>query len=129
MPVLRRRVRPGDIITADDIEWRTQRSDRIPPQALLDSSELVGLTPRRVLRAGEPVRAGSLRPPVLVAKNSLVTLRLATERMVLTAQGRALEDGGHKQVIRVINTQSKVIVSGIVTAEGAVTVAQPHGQP
>lgn len=129
VPVLRRRILPGDVITADDIEWQTRRSDRVPARAVVDLTQLVGLTPRRVLRAGEPVRSGSLRPPVLVAKNSLVTLQLTTDRMVLTAQGRALEDGGRDQVIRVVNTQSKVIVTGMVMGQGIVAVTRPYRRP
>lgn len=127
VPVPRRRVLPGEIIRASDIEWRNLASDRLGADQLLDHRAIVGKSPRRALKAGEPVRAANLQEPVLVAKNALVTLRLVTNRMVLTAQGRALEPGSRGDVVRVVNTKSRAIVSGIVLASGAIEVPHPTG--
>jgi len=129
MPVPRRRIMRGEIIRADDLQWRRVPADRLAADALIDPAAVLGKSPRRALKTGEPVRSGQLQEPVLVPKNALVTLRLATERMVLTAQGRALEPGTKGEVIRVMNTQSRTIVNGTVLASGAVAVPHPAGQP
>ena len=84
-------------------------------------------SPRRPIRPDRPVRAADLREPVLVRKNSLVVLRLETERMVLTSQGRALQDGAGGQIIRVMNTKSNTIINGMVADRGVVRVAQSAG--
>lgn len=122
VPVLRRRALPGEIISRGDIDWLRQRSDRLAGNVVLDVQRLIGKSPRRPIRAGEAIRAGNLREPVLVPRKSLVILRLETDRMVLTAQGRALEDGASGQVIRVMNTKSNAVINGVVVRAGTVRV-------
>ncbi|RMD62393.1 MAG: flagella basal body P-ring formation protein FlgA, partial [Alphaproteobacteria bacterium] len=71
---------------------------------------------------GATVLASDLREPVVVAKNSLVTIRLETPRMVLSAQGRAIEAGGSGDVIRVMNTASNKIIHARVVNAGLVRI-------
>ena len=125
--VLRRRMVPGDVITRGDIEWLRLGAKRLAGNVVVDPASLIGKSPRRPIRPGKPVRAADLREPVLVPKNSLVVLRLETERMMLTAQGRALQDGASGQVIRVMNTKSSTIITGVVAEGGVVHVAQTAG--
>lgn len=122
VPVLRRRVLPGEVIRAGDILWQGLRADRIARNVVLDPVNLVGKSPRRPIRPDEPVLGSELREPVLVPKNSLVTIRLQTARMVLTARGRAMEPGAQGDVIRVVNTKSNKIISANVTDAGTVEV-------
>jgi flagella basal body P-ring formation protein FlgA len=122
VPVLRRRMLPGEVIREDDVVWQDARADRISRNVVLDPVNLVGKSPRRPVRAEKPILSSELRQPVLVPRNSLVTIRLQTARMVLTARGRALEQGAKDDVIRVVNTQSKQIISASVTEAGTVTV-------
>src|SRR3546814_18870720 len=85
---------------------------------------LIGMTPRRPIRAQQVIRSTELQTPVMVAKNSLVVIRLNTDRMQLTVQGRALEDGAAGDVVRVMNTQSNAAISAVVVDSGAVAVVQ-----
>jgi len=122
IPVLRRRMLPGEVIGERDIAWQDARADRISRNVVRDPVNLVGKSPRRPIRAEKPVLSSELRQPVLVSKNSLVTIRLQTARMVLTARGRAMEPGAKGDVIRVVNTKSNQIISASVTASGTVEV-------
>ncbi len=122
IPVLRRRMLPGEVIRETDILWQDARADRISRNVVLDPVNLVGKSPRRPIRAEKPVLGSELRKPVLVPKNSLVTIRLQTARMVLTARGRAMEPGAKGDVIRVVNTKSNQIISASVTESGTVEV-------
>ena len=122
VPALRRRMVPGDVIHERDIEWLSLRADRIARNAVRDVANLVGKSPRRPIRAGAAVLGNELREPILVPRNSLVTIRLQTARMILTAQGRAMEPGAMGDVIRVMNTKSNKIISAGVTDSGAVEV-------
>jgi flagella basal body P-ring formation protein FlgA len=45
--------------------------------------------------------------------------------MYLTAQGKALDDGGQGSVIRVANTQSNRTIEAVVQAAGRVAVQPP----
>jgi len=122
VPVLRRRVEPGEVIHADDVEWSSVRTDRIGRDVIVDTANLIGMSPRRPVRPGDTILASELRAPVVVAKNSLVTIRLDTARMSLSAQGRALEPGSTGDVIRVMNTKSNKIINASVVDSGTVRV-------
>jgi flagella basal body P-ring formation protein FlgA len=122
VPILADRVMRGDVIGADDVQWLRLRTDRLPGNTVLDANGLIGQTPKRTLRPGEPVRASEIQRPVIVPKGGLVTLVLTTSGMQLTARGRALEDGGEGDAIRVANAQSHTLVEGIVSGAGRVTI-------
>ncbi len=123
VPVLRRPIGAGDVIAKSDIEMVRIREERLRPGTIVDASDLIGFTPCLRVRAGDPVREDEIRPPILVAKNSLVTIVLRTNSMILTVQGKALEDGAKNDVIQVMNLQSKKILDGQVVESGTVTVA------
>ncbi|HEX2114008.1 MAG TPA: flagellar basal body P-ring formation chaperone FlgA [Alphaproteobacteria bacterium] len=122
VPVLRRAMGPGDVIRKDDIEIILLREDRIGRDVVTDAGKLVGMTPRQRLRVGEPIRENDTRPPVLVARNSTVTIVLQTGHLTLTAQGRAIEDGAKGDTIRVTNLQSKKTIEAVVAGPDFVTV-------
>jgi flagella basal body P-ring formation protein FlgA len=122
VPVLKSGLKPGEIIRERDIEWISLPANRLTRTTVVDSAALIGMTPRRPIRAQDVIRTTDLEMPVMVAKNSLVTIRLQTERMQLTVQGRALDDGAEGDVVRVMNTQSNNVVSAVVVASGAVEV-------
>ena len=121
-PVLVRRKLAGEIISTEDVKWTKIRTDRLQRNTILDDSGLIGMSVRRGLRAGVPVRTTDVRRPVLVPKGSLVTLILASPNMRLTSQGRAMENGSDGQAIRVTNTFSNTIIEGVVTGANLVTV-------
>ncbi len=122
IPVLSRPKRPGEIIRRGDVEWIGVRADTVDRNAVTDVTEIIGQTPRRPLRAGAPIRRSEIRPPVVVAKGTIVTLELRTRRMTLIARVKAAEDGAKGQTIRVLNTRSNRTVEGVVVGPGRVVV-------
>lgn len=121
--VLSHSLAPGDIIRADDIETLSVRAERAGPDAIADARELIGKTPRRALRAHEPLRGSDVQTPVTVHKGDLVTILLETPSMRLSAQGKALEDGGVGAAIRIANTQSSRVIEAVVTGPNLVAIA------
>ena len=126
VPVLTRRVLAGEVIRERDVKWIAMRGDRLQQDTIQDPGALIGKSPRRGLRAGVPVRVSDVRLPVLVPRRSLVTIMYRVRSMTLTAQGRALEDGGAGDTVRVANTQSNTVVQAVVTGANRVSV-QPAG--
>ena len=122
VPVLSRRMKPGEVIHARDIEWVSVQANRLTRTTVVDAASLIGMSPRRPIRPQDLVRSTDLQTPVMVSKNSLVTIRLQTERMQLTVQGRSLEDGAEGDVVRVMNTKSNTVVNAIVVDTGTVVV-------
>ncbi|WP_193371060.1 flagellar basal body P-ring formation chaperone FlgA [Pelagibius marinus] len=122
VPVLTRRVNPGEVIRARDIEWMSVQANRLTRTTVVDVASMIGMSPRRPIRAQDLVRSTDLQSPVMVTKNTLVTIRLQTSRMQLTVQGRALEDGAEGDVVRVMNTKSNTVVNAVVVGGGSVIV-------
>jgi len=122
IPVLTRRILRGEVIGEHDIEWIKVRSKRLQRNAILDPEDLIGMTPKQGIRAGAPIRSGDVHPPILVKRNTLVTITLKTPLMTLTSQGRSLENGSEGDAIRVINTQSNKVIQATVSSAGQVVV-------
>ncbi|KAA0583357.1 flagellar basal body P-ring formation protein FlgA [Azospirillum sp. B21] len=125
IPVLSRRVIPGDVIGPGDIDWQDVRADQTTSDTAATDAQLIGMTPRRGVSTNQPVRLRDLQSPRMIDKGSLVTITLSTPTMTLTTQGKALQDGGKGEVIRVVNTQSNRIVEATVAGPNVVAVAKP----
>ncbi len=125
LPVLARPVAPGETIAAQDIESLKLRAERIGADTITDRRELVGKTPRRALRAHEPLHAADVQAPIVVHKGDLVTIVLETPSLRLTAQGKALEDGALGAAIRIANTKSNRVIDATVTGPNLAAVTPP----
>ncbi|MCW2236357.1 flagellar basal body P-ring formation chaperone FlgA [Azospirillum canadense] len=125
VPVLARRVVPGDIIGAADVDWQDVRTDQTGSDIAATDAQLIGMTPKRGVPVNMPVRLRDLQSPRLIDKGALVTITLVTANITLSAQGKALQDGGKGDVIRVVNTQSNRIVEATVAGPNIVAVAKP----
>lgn len=125
IPVLNRRLAVGETIGEEDISLMETRVDLVDNDAVERPEDLVGLEVRRVVPINVAVHPRDVRSPRLVEKGAMVTIVLSTPRMVLTAQGRAQQDGGKGDVIRVTNTQSNRVVEVTVVGLNQVAAAKP----
>lgn len=128
VPVLARRIARGQRIREDDLTWVRRAASDVRGNHITDADALVGHEARRPLGPGELLRTTAVEEPILVEDDSFVTIKLRTNRMSLTARGRALEDGAMSDTIRVENIQSQRKVSGTVTGPGVVVV-EPNSVP
>jgi len=126
LPVLTRRVSPGDTITEADVTWISMPADRIALGMITDLADLTGKTPRRPLRAQQPVRMSDLVEAVAVTKGSLITVALEGSNMSLTVQGKALQSGAIGDTIRVVNTMSNRTLDAVVVSASRVAVMAPN---
>ena len=122
VPILTRRLRNGEIIRKDDIKPQMMRRSSIGKSTVLDSEQIVGMGVRRTLRIDKPVRRGDIREPVLVSRNSLVIMKYKTANMLITAQGKARENGTRGETIRIQNSSSGRTIEGVVIGPGMVAV-------
>lgn len=122
VPVLSNRVLRGDVIKSTDIKWARLRADRVQTDVLMHLDDLVGMTPKRGLRANTPIRATDVQRPRLVEKNDLVTIVHHVPNMILTAQGKALQHGADGDIVQVKNAQSTQVIEAEVIGPGRVAV-------
>lgn len=122
IPVLKKTMRSGDTIGASDIEWVSFKEKDIADNFIIDSTKLLGMTPRRLLHAGQPVRDNTLERPQIVSRGDKVTIIYDYGPMNLTAHGKALESGAKEDQIRVVNIASNRTIDAFIMDNGVVTV-------
>ena len=127
IPVLTRRMTPGEKITESDINWLRVPATRVSQNIIDNTQNLIGFTPRRSLRPGELIRANDVEPPRLVAKGDIVSITYVFANMNLSARGRALEDGALGETIKVLNQRSHRTIEVEVTGinEARITPTRP----
>jgi flagella basal body P-ring formation protein FlgA len=112
----------GDVFGPADVTEAKLPRERVASDAITNRQQLVGKAARRILRAGETVRAGDIAEPIVVHKGDLVTIALTTAGMQLTAQGKAVEDGAMGASLRVTNTQSNRVIDAVVAGPNQVVI-------
>jgi flagella basal body P-ring formation protein FlgA len=122
IPVLVHRLEGGTTVSATDVDWVPVSEDRVNGTVITDAKQLIGHELRRDTGGGEVLHTSDVIPPRLITRGSLITLKIQTAYMQLTAQGKALQDGTQGDVIRVINTQSNRLIEGTVSGPGVVTI-------
>lgn len=113
---------PRETIRGDMLEKRETERRYAGAGVATDVSELVGKVSRTTLLPGRVVALDSVETPRLVTVGARVRLVFHNDGVVIFALGTALESGGEGDVIRVRNSDSKIVVTGSVRKDGSVDV-------
>ena len=124
VPVLRDTIRKGTRITKSDVRVISLRDDRISHDVIVNPHNVIGMTPRRMVKAGELIKAEEITTPKLVERGQSVTMIYENGGLNLTALGRALENGSKGDVVKVVNATSSRTVDALVTGDQEVTIRE-----
>jgi flagellar basal body P-ring formation protein FlgA len=116
----------GAAIAQSDLTYATSAND-VMSGTVTALDDIVGMQARRTLRAGETLRLEDVRRPVLVIKGSTVSMSFEAPGIVLTATGKAMNEGGLGETVTVQNPASYRMISAVVIGPGQVR-AQVGGQ-
>lgn len=122
IPVARRQVSKGSVISEGDIEMARMNIATLPHDATEDLSKLYGFEATQDISSGEVFRISKIALPLLVEAGSKVTLKFESGLLEATASGIALEGGSLGQSIKVRNESSKKTLVGEVVDSGIVRV-------
>lgn len=122
IPVLKDGLKNGDIIGAADIDMIDILQKDVQRDYIIKAESMYGMTPRRMVMAGKPIRDLELENPQIVARGALVTLIYKDGPMILSARGKSMQNGARGDLIRVVNMNSNRSLEGLVTAENEITV-------
>lgn len=84
----------------------------------------IGLELKRTIYEGHKITRGHVGAPIIVKRNTPVTMVYTYGTMKLTAKGRALGAGAIGDSITVMNTSSRKKIYGIVSGPEMVEVTQ-----
>lgn len=112
--VAAKNIRAGEIITASAIVSPKDRD------AMRRAAGMIGLEATRTFYKGQPLYEDEMRNPTLIKRNAIVKMAFSKGRMSISAEGRALDQGGLGDRVRVMNLTSKRVVVAIVTGTNSV---------
>lgn len=110
----------GTMISSGDISVNVEGAEA--PQDVL--AQYVGKELTRTIYTGTEIRERDVQEPVLVKRNSPVTMIYRVGRLEISTNGRALSEGAMGEIVRVMNMDSRQAVEGRVTALGVVEMAK-----
>jgi len=122
VPLLARPIGREEIITASDVIWVDYPKNRLGQNIILAKTALVGKAARRGLRPDTPLRTSDVQNPILIKKGTLVTMKIKTGPLSLSAVGRAAENGSRGDIIRIVNVDSHQTIEGRVTGPDQVDI-------
>lgn len=106
-------IMPADVTVSDEGEGDPD-----------DVAQVVGLQLQVMVYEGRRIESSFLTAPTVVNRNQMVTLAYEKSALRIEAEGRALSAGSIGQIIRVMNTASRVTVSGRIAPDGTVVIEQ-----
>ncbi len=110
----------GEVITPENVKIEKGLSNRPEPA---DWQAPYGLIARRRISAGDVLGAHTVRrrkPVVVVERNQAVMVRLERPGLLVTAMGKAMEDGAVGEYVKVRNLDSQRIILARVNEDGTV---------
>ena len=122
VPVLNLRLREGEEIRKDYIDWVEIPASRMRKDMVLTEEALIGKMPRRIVSAGRPVRSDELRSTPVLKKGGVVTMVYDQGAMQIKTTGVALDEGAVGDMVRVRNSDSNITVRATVVSADRVTV-------
>lgn len=120
VPITAKKLSKGAVIDAESIRWRTITIEARHQSIVMSKQELIGQQTKRGIRSDSPILKSLVTAPLWVKRGELIILQAGTEDFVATSEGVALESGSEGQRIRVRNSKSGKVVSGIVIEKGKV---------
>lgn len=119
MVVATRMIRPQEILAAGDLLLKPDVDG-----GDVTLHDLIGQEARVALYPGRPVHARDVGPPTVIDRNQIVPLIYQRGGLQIVTEGRSLTRAGVGEYVRVMNLSSRNTVSGRVSPDGRIIVAE-----
>jgi len=123
LPVPAVSIRAGELIRDDMITERSFAPTVLGVAMFIEARQvLVGRMARRALLPGQPIPSNSVEDPWTIARGAMVKVVVEDSGLSIVTYGSAMQSGAAGALIPVRNTDTGVIIRGIVQADGTVKV-------
>lgn len=113
---------PGDTLQRSQLDIVEVTNPNIAGGFAEQLSEVDGRVAKRTLLPGRTIPLAALREAFAIKRGASLRLTFAIGNMTISASGTSLSDAAVGELIKVRNTDSGVVVSGTVMADGTVQV-------
>ena len=125
MPVASRTIYPRDVIVADMLDERAVALRNGTAGAYVENkADIIGKVARQTLLKGALIPAYAVEAAKLVTNGGQVRIVFRANGLVIVAYGAAMQDGTAGELVRVRNSDSGLIISGTVQADGSILVGE-----
>ena len=115
----------GETLSDRDLTYATVPGSALMAGTVTSFAAAKDMEARRMLHAGEAMRADDLRRPIVVTRGQTVTMLFHAPGVELTAMGRSMGEGGVGDTVTVQNPASFRMIAGVITAPGTVLATGP----
>lgn len=123
LPVPAVSIRAGELIRDDMITERAFAPNVLGVAMFIEARQiLVGRMARRALLPGQPIPTNSVEDPWTVARGAMVKVVVEDSGLSIVTYGAAMQSGAAGALIPVRNTDTGVIIRGVVQPDGTVRV-------
>ncbi|TFV40963.1 flagellar basal body P-ring formation protein FlgA [Bradyrhizobium frederickii] len=123
LPVPAVAIRAGELIRDDMITERAFAPSLLGVAMFIEGRQvLVGRMARRALLPGQPIPSNAVEDPWTVARGAMVKVVVEDSGLSIVTYGSAMQSGAAGALIPVRNTDTGVIIRGIVQPDGTVKV-------
>ena len=118
-----RPVRKGDILSTNDIQVETVKTERPWKNAITKINNALGYEAARGLSIGKILISNFIKKPALGNRGDKILILAEKGGMKITAPGILKEDGYEDAMVRVLNMESKKIIYGRLVDSNTVKVS------
>ena len=115
----------GETMADRDLTFATVPGSALMAGTVTSIAAAKDMEARRMLHAGEAMRAEDLRHPIVVTRGQTVTMLFHAPGVELTAMGRAMGEGGVGDTVTIQNPASFRMIAGVITGPGTVLATGP----
>jgi len=112
----------GEMITKSHLIFERHDVGRYYAGVYTDMKNLIGMIARRPIKNTAVITAQMVKPRLLITRGEIITIIAEGNGLKIRTAGKALMDGKHGQVIRVVNNRSGRKLFGEVIARSTVRV-------
>ena len=117
------KIQEDQVIEPDNIAAkRIELTRRIATDYASDKENIVGKRVLNTMHPGKVIGRSMLGEPLLVTRDDIVTIQARRGNIVITAQGKAVEQGAKGEIIKVKNVDSNKIVTAKIASSDVVTI-------
>ncbi len=120
--VLTRDVAAGDLLTPESVEYRRVRSERAASQAGIRREALIATRAARALTSGSVLGRNDILQLELIRRGDSIVLEVKKGNVLASVAAVASEDGYLGKRIRVITSDTKRELTGVVVSRGRVQI-------
>jgi flagella basal body P-ring formation protein FlgA len=113
--VAKRPFRRGEVIQASDVTLELPPSGDNSVALATHLEDVVGRETVRSVATGQPLETSWLRKPIMVRRGEVVTVFARAANLTVRTQARAIEDGGHNDIVTVERLDDRQRFSARVT--------------